>query len=230
MMFMASVALAQSVAADLRSRGRTAEAVWGAMPDADRAAAIERYASGETQTLANANLLTEGVDIPRTACVVLARGFMTPGPYLQAIARAMRPAPGKTRALVVDLRGVSHLHGAPDAERTWSLEGRACRRPGDSSDVRFCPVCGAVVAASECEECGHAGEMRKRAPKILGLPMQRFAVLRQEGDDRRVLRLSRWLSTARTRGWREGQAFHRFKGAYGAWPSHDIIRRAKEIA
>lgn len=230
MVFLPSVASARDAADSLQSRDIRAAAVWGDMPEAERIDALARYASGDVQVLTNANLLVEGVDVPRTSCIVLARGFGTPGPFIQAVARAMRPRSGKTDALIVDLRGVSHIHGAPDAARVWSLEGRACRRPEDSVDVRFCPVCGSVVVANSCEECGHAGEMRKRAPKILGLPMQRFAVLRQETDEARVRRLSRWLATARDRGWREGQALHRFKGAYGAWPSSDIVRRAKEIA
>src|SRR5262249_27856195 len=150
---------------------------------------------GDLQVIANACLLQEGWDVPRTTTVVLARGFGTAGGLIQACGRALRLWPGKTSARIVDLRGVSHLHGAIDAPRSWHLEGRACRRPGDNIDAKFCPVCGNIVTDASCEECGHAGEMRQRAPRVLGLPMQRFATLRAEPDDARVKRLARWMAS-----------------------------------
>jgi superfamily II DNA or RNA helicase len=213
----------------LREHGIGAGAVWGDMPSKNRDRWLSSYATGETKVLANVQLLTEGWDSPRTETVVLARGSGTTGTFLQMVGRALRPFEGKKRALILDLRGVSHIHGAPDESRSWHLDGRACRRSVDDVDVRFCPVCGAVVASSTCEECGHAGEMRHRPPRVLGLPMRRFAKKRTESDEERAHTLARWLGTARAKGYRVGWAFARYRAVYGAAPSNDVTRLARAI-
>jgi DNA repair protein RadD len=214
-----------------RERGVSAAAVWGEMGEKARDAALEDYACGDVKVLTNAFLLTEGWDSPRTETVILARSFGTAGSYLQAVGRGLRPSPetGKSGCTILDLRGISHEHGDADEPRTWHLDGRAARRPSDDIDVRFCPVCGSPVVGKECETCGHAGEMRHRPPRVLGLPMQRFARVRQDDDDARAARLSKWLRLARSKGWKEGQALHRFKATYGDWPSRALVARARAM-
>lgn len=227
--FAPTVDLAQDYALRLRERGTTARAVYGAMPARDRTAVLAEYAAGTTRVLTSVGVLTEGFDCPATETVILARGFGTSGGYLQAVGRGLRPSPGKTRCLVLDLRGATHDHGPPDDERTFSLDGRGIRRAADEIDVRFCPVCGAPVVTDACETCGHAGEMRQRPPRVLGLPMQRFARVRQDDDEQRAVRLSRWLAHARSKGWREGQALHRYRAAYGDWPPRELVMRARSM-
>jgi superfamily II DNA or RNA helicase len=199
------------------------------MPTKTRDHWLASYAAGKTKVLANVQLLTEGWDAPRTETIILARGCGTAGTFLQMVGRALRPFEEKARALLIDLRGVSHVHGAPDAPRTWHLDGRACRRAGDEVEVRFCPVCGAIVTGPACGECGHDGAMRHRPPRVLGLPMQRFAQKRQENDEERARTLARWLGTARTKGYRVGWAFARYRAVYGAAPSNDVTKLARAI-
>lgn len=227
--FASSVQQALQYACAFRDRGVTAAPVWGDMPVRAREEAFASFASGETKVLTNAALAVEGVDIPRVETVILARRFGTAGGMLQAVGRGLRPFPGKSRCLVLDLVGLTHEFGEPDDERTWHLEGKAARRAGDDIDVRFCPCCGSPVVGKECEVCGHAGEMRHRPPKVLGLPIQRFARIRQDDDAARAERLAKWLRLARAKNWKEGQALHRFKAAYGEWPSRALVSRARAL-
>jgi superfamily II DNA or RNA helicase len=206
-----------------------AAAVWGDMPSKDRVAVLQRFARGELLVLTSVNVLTEGFDVPETETCILARRFGTRGALVQAGGRVLRPAPGKTRGLILDLCGVTHDLGELDDDVTYHLEGRGIRRPSDEIDVRFCPVCGAPVVGKECDQCGHAGEMKLRRPRVLGLPMERFARVRQDDDDARAARLSRWLGECRAKGWKEGRALHRFKGAYGDWPSRELVTRARSL-
>jgi len=225
--FAPSVELAQTYARALDDRGVMAEAVWGEMPTYDRDDILEQYAAGEVRVLCNVSLLTEGWDAPRTETVILARSFGTASTMIQAVGRGMRPHPGKRRCLVLDLRGVTHDHGEPDEERTWHLDGKALRRKGEGPDVRFCPVCGAVVESSACEECGHEGEMRKRPPRVLGLPIDRFARQRAQSDDKRIAALARWLRECRAKGWKPGRAYHRYVAVYGGPPPHEVMAAAR---
>ena len=228
--FAPSVQVAIQYACSLRDRGIAAEPIWGDMPAGKRADALASYARGETRVLTNVAILTEGWDDPATSIVCLARRVGHLGLYDQMVGRGLRAHPGKTRCLLLDLVGATHLHGPPDEERRYSLEGHGVRRAQDVADVRFCPVCGSPVTEPPCFECGHEGELRQRRPRVLGLPLQRFARIRQDDTEQRALRLSRWIADARARGHREGAALHRFKGAYGAFPDRAVIARARSLA
>jgi DNA repair protein RadD len=227
--FFPTVALAVEAACRFRETVPAA-AVWGDMPAKDRLETIRRFQRGELLVLTSVNVLTEGFDVPETETCILARGFGTTGGYLQAVGRVLRPAPGKHRALVLDLRGCSHDLGDPDDERSFHLDGRGIRRPSDDIDVRFCPVCGAPTTSAECEQCGHSGQMRLRKPRVLGLPIDRFARVRKDDDEAQALRLSRWLRECASKGWKEGRALHRFKGAYGNWPARTVVTRARALS
>lgn len=209
--------------------GVPAAAIWGDMPAKDRKDILERFAQGTLRVLTSVNVLTEGFDVPDTEVCILARGFGTAGGLLQAVGRVLRPAPGKTRALVLDLRGCTHDHGEPEDDRTFHLEGRGIRRPQDEVDVRFCPVCGAPTSGSACEQCGHFGEMRLRPPRVLGLPLERFARFRVQGEDEQATTFARWLGDARKAGRKDGHAWHKFKAVYGQPPSRAVQQAAMKI-
>lgn len=108
--FTPTVATAQQFAEVLTEAGIPAAAVWGAMPAQERAEVLDRYASGEIQVLTNCAVLTEGFDSPQASCVVIARPTRSVGLYIQMVGRVLRPFPGKTDALVLDLAGVSSRH------------------------------------------------------------------------------------------------------------------------
>ncbi|MEU5668708.1 DEAD/DEAH box helicase, partial [Streptomyces longwoodensis] len=64
----------------------------------------------DVQVLTNCMVLTEGFDAPHTSCAVIARPTKSPGLYVQMVGRALRPAPGKRDALLLDVLGASTRH------------------------------------------------------------------------------------------------------------------------
>lgn len=90
--------------------GIKVEHVDGGTSQPDRTAAYKRIRSGESQILANANLLTEGFDLPALRWVCLLRPVMSPVFYEQAVGRAARIAPGKKTFLVLDPMFLSDQH------------------------------------------------------------------------------------------------------------------------
>lgn len=227
--FASSVDVAIQYACAFRDRGIEAAAVWGAMPAKAREDAMQGFREGRIRVLTNVAILTEGFDHPATSVCILARSVGHLGLYDQMVGRVLRAAPGKERAVLLDLTGATHVCGPPDEERRFSLEGRGLRRAKVFLDVSFCRVCGAVVGGPVCAVCEYAGPMAKRKPRVLGLPIQRFARIRKDDDDARAERLSRWLKLARSKGWREGQAYHRFHAAYGEWPTAALKSRARSL-
>ncbi|MFF2525928.1 DEAD/DEAH box helicase [Streptomyces liangshanensis] len=126
--FTPTVATAQAAAASLRAVGITAAPVWGAMARDERRATLARYTAGEVQVLTNCMVLTEGFDAPHTSCVVVARPTKSPGLYVQMVGRGLRPAPGKTDALLLDVMGAASRH------RLASMVDLTERQIGDAEE------------------------------------------------------------------------------------------------
>jgi superfamily II DNA or RNA helicase len=87
--------------------------------------------------------------------------------HLQQIGRVLRPAPGKTRAIILDHVGNCLRHGLAEEQREWSLDGRPKKKRASDDDdappVRQCPKCYAChVPAPTCPECGHTYEIKVR--------------------------------------------------------------------
>lgn len=107
--FAASVMAAHDIAAELTTAGMAAEAVTGEMGYGDRQPIYARYRSGVTRALVTVMVLTEGADFPMCDAVVIARPTQSQNLYSQMVGRALRTAPGKDHALVVDLVGTSRV-------------------------------------------------------------------------------------------------------------------------
>jgi superfamily II DNA or RNA helicase len=104
--FVPLVITAQAMASALQSLGRRFEWIDGVDPE--RASKLQRYAAGDLQGLVCANLLTEGVDVPRTACVGLCRPTKSRALFSQMIGRGLRP--GKPNCLIVDFAYLTEKH------------------------------------------------------------------------------------------------------------------------
>lgn len=87
--------------------GFPAAPVWGDMDRDLRRNVLREYEAGRIQVLVSCMVLTEGFDSPRAQCAVIARPTTNPGLYVQMVGRVLRPYPGKTRALVLDVVGAS---------------------------------------------------------------------------------------------------------------------------
>lgn len=123
--FFGRVADAERAALRWRARGARAELIEAKTGKVWRDDVIELFGAGRLDVITNVYALTEGVDIPEAGVAVSCRSFQFSGAMLQAFGRVLRSAPGKSRALILDLTGATHLHGLPTEDREYSLEGRA---------------------------------------------------------------------------------------------------------
>lgn len=108
--FTPNVESTQAFAEEFRRRGLTTEPVWGAMPVEDRRRVLAAYAAGDIQVITNCSVLTRGWDAPIASCAVIARPTLSASLYVQMVGRILRPHPGKTQALVLDVAGASENH------------------------------------------------------------------------------------------------------------------------
>lgn len=107
MVFVPTVESAYQVAFELFEAGAVPEVVVGATPRIERDSIYERFRGGEVNVLVSVAVLTEGFDMPSVDCVLMARPTTMHHVYVQAVGRGLRPSPGKTDCLVLDVTGVS---------------------------------------------------------------------------------------------------------------------------
>lgn len=223
LVYSPSVAIAHQHAEEFnKALGGGAMVICGETPAEVRRTSVELFRTGALPVLVSVGVLTEGTDLPIASCAILARGCGTTGLYLQIAGRVLRPHPGKTDALLIDLRGVSHVHGHPEDDRTYSLTGKGIRTPVDPGSLQsYCRVCGApIVPSMGCDECGASA--RAAQPLVVtNTPLVRYAAKRAEGPEQRQATLQRWLAEAAARGFKRGWAYAKYKAVYGEYPQWD---------
>ncbi len=99
--------------------GVKAEVVTNDTPKEERAAIVNKFRNGELDVLCNVNIFSEGFDCPDIEFVQLARPTRSLAMYLQQVGRGLRPAEGKSRAIILDNVGLYNKFGFPSARRKW---------------------------------------------------------------------------------------------------------------
>ena len=108
--FWPTVDTALAAATAFEAVGIRAAAVYGSLPLEDRRAYLQAFQDGDLQVLTNAMVLTEGWDAPRAEVCVIARPTRSASLYVQMVGRVLRPYPGKSEALVLDITGATTDH------------------------------------------------------------------------------------------------------------------------
>lgn len=105
--FTPTVETAHATAEAMTTAGVKTAVVSGETPRDERRQIFEDFRTGKVQALSNCMVLTEGFDAPWAEVAVIARPTQSQPLYVQMVGRVLRPWPGKTRALVLDVVGAS---------------------------------------------------------------------------------------------------------------------------
>jgi DNA repair protein RadD len=161
--------------------GVRAEHIDGNTLKDERDATLARLASGEIELVTNCMVLTEGWDQPEVSCCILARPTRKMGLFRQMIGRVLRPAPGKTDAIILDHSGAVFRHGLPEDRVDWTLDpGKTVRSP--DHEARKPEVFGGPTLL-DCTQCGALREGGKACPCCGFLPVRKpQLVVCEEGD------------------------------------------------
>ena len=100
--FTASVAGAYALAERFRAAGVSAAAADGTTPKDTRRQLLADFRAGRIEVLCNAQLFTEGLDVPEISCVHMTRPTRSDAFYVQCIGRGLRPVPDKADCLILD--------------------------------------------------------------------------------------------------------------------------------
>jgi superfamily II DNA or RNA helicase len=126
----------RSIVDEYNEAGVVAAHVDGDTPSDERKKLIKSFSDGHIKILSNVGIFTEGFDLPEIACVQIARPTKSVSFYFQCIGRALRPANGKTKAIVLDHAGVYHDLGSVAEPRTWELTGTKKKREKEAADQK----------------------------------------------------------------------------------------------
>ena len=126
--------------------------------ETERSVVVEKFRCGELSVVVNVEILTEGFDCPGADAVIIGRPTKSLKLYRQMIGRCMRPAHGKTDAVVIDcgasVREPTIGHYLDDYD--WSLKPRADKDLASDMPQRYCDECQeqGPLSARSCGSCG----------------------------------------------------------------------------
>jgi DNA repair protein RadD len=206
----------EKIAQAFREAGVRASHVDGETSRDERKRMIAALGTGELDVLANCGLISEGVDVPAIGAAILLRPTQSLALFLQQVGRTLRPAPGKTRAIILDHAGNCLRHGLPDTPRAWTL-GATKSKVKERHDLRRCEACGAVSRpALFCSNCGAPPKPATPGSLELWLELTATPGLAAELRKMTYSEVVAWSDTpARARiaemvrGFKRGWAWHR---------------------
>lgn len=164
--FCTSIPDCHKVYAAMTAEGWTGGVVESGMDSDERKDYIEGLGNGGRNFLCSYEVLGEGVDIPVLAGIISRRKTSSLIVWLQSCGRALRLAPGKKYAPIIDQTGnvMNPALGHPLEQRRWTLEGiKRNKKNSEEGDliVTQCRGCG-VWLAGRPEICPYCGETIKR--------------------------------------------------------------------
>ena len=216
--FAVNIAHSRHVAEQFTASGIPARHVDCETPAGERAQAMADFRAGRVLVLCNQNLFTEGVDVPGAVAVIMLRKTKSLTMFVQMVGRASRPAPGKTVGYLIDHCANVLEHDMPDADRTWSLDGRKRGTKSDGERIQRMKLCGKCFAMSPihltaCEQCHHPFEPTREPPKQVEGELVEVTEAQREMLKRQARRevggartRDELLALAKARGYRSGWA------------------------
>lgn len=167
--FMTDTETAAKTTAAYRSAGVRAECLTGKTHDHLRRDILRRFSRREIDVIVAVDIISEGFDLPAIESVQFGRPTESLGLYMQQFGRALRPLPGKKKALIIDHVGNVLRHLPPDRPRVWTLDRRdsaaKTKKADDAIPMRVCVACFEPYEAiyRDCTHCGHYPEPAARS-------------------------------------------------------------------
>lgn len=254
--FCVSVNHTEEVAQEFRNRGYRFYAIDGTTDDETRKRVLNGLADGTVDGVCSCDLINEGTDVPAATCGILLRPTSSLSLHLQQMGRLLRPvyaagfdlstkegrlaaiaASEKPYAYILDHVGnVGNwiggefvvLHGLPDAEHDWTLDGeKKKKRKKEMTEapvrVQMCGSCFAVhEPAPVCPQCGHKYEIKDTKPKKVEGKLQ-------EVTAESIAKKKEAQATGMAKSYEDLVELAKVRGFSPKWAEHVNAGRIKKI-
>lgn len=223
-LFAVSVKHSKELAQGFRDAGISAMHIDGKTSKQERTALLSAFERGEILVLCQHSIVTEGVDIPGIEAIQLVRPTKSLIVWFQAIGRALRPAPNKETAIIIDHTD-THLNLPwPDDEIDWSLDPISLKNGKWSIG---CPECQHVFRPTQgerdrclatCPNCNvkftlkteKSGKKIKRL-KVVEIVPANFAEFDTEYDEENLEIVQSIINFQERMGYQKGWVYHQLK-------------------
>lgn len=225
--FASSIPHSEHIVGKFRAAEVTAEHLDYRMDDDTRQDILTRFERGDFTVLSNVSLLAEGFDVPDTSCMVLARPTKSLTRFLQMVGRVLRPAPGKTHALLLDHSGSVERIGHPFDDLPLELDDGNANKAGSRKEERKksepspCPGCKYVRPAGThtCPKCGFEPKRQSEVEVVDGELVKLIRKTKKPASpDTKQHVFSQLLHVAQARGYKPGWAANQYRARFGVWP------------
>lgn len=201
---------------------------------ADRAEIKRQFHNGEIKAIANVGTLTIGVDYD-VRCLVLARPTRSEMLYVQIVGRALRTAPGKESAIILDHSDTtSRLGFVTDIHHDHLCNGRVQDRAKHRKPLpRACPKCDCLIPRRDgiCVNCG--AKIERQVSGIIERDGELFELtngrrprsngrIRKYTMEEKAVFLSGLKQIGLDRGYKSGWALNKYREKFKAWPDWTI--------
>lgn len=161
----------------------------GKTPDKEREATLRMLANREIQVVCSVGVLTEGWDLPKLECIILARPTQSRGLFKQMVGRIMRPDDDKRFAYVFDHAGCTRMHGFVTDKEQYDLnsqkrKGRVVSKVPSLDLQTICVGCSAFITL-RADKCPHCGEANRREELNIAETDQELEVVKPKKPIRR---------------------------------------------
>ena len=199
---------------------------------ADRKAIERGFADGTYQVVCNIGTLTTGVDWD-VRCLVLARPTKSRILYVQIVGRALRTAPGKEKAIILDHSDTTQELGlvteiAQDHLDDGTAKAKAKAAERAPALARPCPSCASLTPrlARTCQNCGYKLPLASGVVErdgvlveiVRGQAMRKSAGNRVWSTEDKQDFYAQLLGYALEKKFRPGFAWHKYKAKFGVEP------------
>jgi superfamily II DNA or RNA helicase len=202
----------------------------------ERDAIFAAFERGEIRVLCNCNIATEGLDIPDTGCVVLARPTRSIVFHLQSIGRGLRPKEDGSDCLIIDHAGNVLRLGPAEREHEWSLDDQTtvyendAKRESEKKERKeteyVCGGCGTLFKSSPvCPHChtpleshGRAVDTAKGELTLYRVKEEKKPAKKQFSMQEKQRFYSMLLWRAQEKGYQKGWVSHKYQERFGVWP------------
>jgi len=142
LIFAVNIAHAEIIQSDFTSKGVKCGIVHSGIPESDNEHTLSRFKKGKIKVIVNVGMITIGVDLPITDCLILARPTKSLPLALQIYGRGCRLYKGKKHCLILDLAGLVAEKGYPSRRRDFNRvrPPKGANDPQAFQDIT-CPFC-----------------------------------------------------------------------------------------
>lgn len=190
----------------------------------------------EIMGLIATDILTKGFDVSDVMIGVSARPFSKSfSSHVQQLGRVMRTHEGKDFGIWLDHSG-NFLRFKDDWDELYHEGVKRLKEGGEKAKKEptekekkesKCPKCGVLWTFPD-DKCGQCGHIRQKIKHLASVPgeMEELAVANKNLAIDKQSFYSQMLYYARSRGFSDGWASHKYKEKFGVWPK-SIDRQAE---